>query len=260
MSEDSDVPPANGDSPSGGDEPGDEVTPAERLLLLQQVDTESDQLRNRLERLEERTVETARRAELVDWERRLAEYQRRTEDLDATIDVAERRGKELDALKVRLEAQLRTIIAPREAEALMHEISTVDAQRDTNETDELEALEEQSEIEELLVAHRADEQGRRQQFDEARTALTAAVTEIEAALAEIDHRRSDARAGVDPDVLATYDRLRQQHGVAIARLEGKMCSGCHLDLSAAEVESAREVASSGSGLAECPQCGRLLVP
>jgi predicted nucleic acid-binding Zn-ribbon protein len=56
-----------------------------------------------------------------------------------------------------------------------------------------------------------------------------------------------------------YEQLRARHGgVAIARLEGSRCGGCHLDLSTAELN---ELRSLGSGeLAECPNCGRLLVP
>jgi predicted nucleic acid-binding Zn-ribbon protein len=255
MSDDADVPHA--DRPDAED---DTDTVVARLLALQEIDTEADRLRLRLERLDERPAAAARRDEVADWERRLATYERRTEELDAAIDAEEHRGKDLDALKHRLEGQLRTIIAPREAEALMHEIATVDAQRDANETEELEALEEQAEIEGLLVAHRADEQAHRDRLAEAERALAAAEAEVGAALTEVEARRDGARAGIGAATLANYDRLRGQLGVAVSRLEGKMCSGCHLDLSAAEIDTARDVAAAGEGIADCPQCGRILVP
>ena len=38
-------------------------------------------------------------------------------------------------------------------------------------------------------------------------------------------------------MLADYERLRDHFGgVAVARLEGRRCSGCHLDLSTSEFE------------------------
>jgi predicted nucleic acid-binding Zn-ribbon protein len=46
--------------------------------------------------------------------------------------------------------------------------------------------------------------------------------------------------------------------VAVARLDGPRCTGCNLDLSTAEVDDVRSV---GAGeFADCPNCGRLLVP
>ncbi len=48
---------------------------------------------------------------------------------------------------------MKTVIAPREAEALMHEMSTLDEQTDALDTAELEALEEQSDVDDRLTAH-----------------------------------------------------------------------------------------------------------
>jgi predicted nucleic acid-binding Zn-ribbon protein len=46
--------------------------------------------------------------------------------------------------------------------------------------------------------------------------------------------------------------------VAVAKLDGSRCSGCHLDLSRSELDAVKHV---GAGeFADCPQCGRLLVP
>ena len=59
-------------------------------------------------------------------------------------------------------------------------------------------------------------------------------------------------------LLRRYDQLRKQNVVAAAALNGSRCEGCHLDLSAAELDDVRAQARAG-GLADCPQCGRLLV-
>ena len=66
-------------------------------------------------------------------------------------------------------------------------------------------------------------------------------------------------ARLDAGLLSRYERLRERFGgVAVARLEGTRCGGCHLDLSTAEVA---EVRAAGPGqFADCPQCGRLLAP
>jgi hypothetical protein len=254
--DDTDTPPTEGDDAGSAPPP----TTAELLLALQEIDTESDQLRSRRDRLDERAEQATAAAAVEEWERRLAANERRMVELSAAIDGAETTEEALEAKKARLEQQMKTIIAPREAEALMHEIATVDGEIDANETAELEALEEQSQIEAALAEQRASEPGLRDSLARADEALGAAVAEIDAALAGLDRRRDEARSGVEANGLANYDRLRAQLGVAVARLVGKMCGGCHLDLSAAEIDTLRESAAAGSGAADCPQCGRILLP
>ena len=91
---------------------------------------------------------------------------------------------------------------------------------------------------------------------------TAAWSSVDAALAEesasLQERRTAAAAAIPAGDLGTYETSRRHHdGVAIARLEGHRCAGCHLDLSAAELD---EVKSTPEGVVpECPQCGRFLV-
>ena len=57
---------------------------------------------------------------------------------------------------------------------------------------------------------------------------------------------------------ARYESTRAAFGgVAIARLNGRQCEGCHLDISAAEIDTLK--ATPPDQLPECPQCGRLLL-
>jgi uncharacterized protein len=253
--DDTDTPPTE-----GGDAGSAPPTTADLLLALQEIDTESDQLRSRRDRLDERAEQATSAAAVEEWERRLAANEQRIGELTAAIEGAETTEEALEAKKARLEQQMKTIIAPREAEALMHEIATVDGEIDANETAELEALEEQSQIEAALAEQRASEPGLRESLARANEALEVVVAEIDTALAVLDRRRDEARNGVEAAGLANYDRLRAQLGVAVARLVGKMCGGCHLDLSAAEIDTLRESAAAGSGAADCPQCGRILLP
>ncbi len=61
-----------------------------------------------------------------------------------------------------------------------------------------------------------------------------------------------------PSLLAAYEGLRPQlDGVAIARLQGSTCQGCHLGLAAYEVERLRQ--EPADTIVHCPECGRILV-
>jgi uncharacterized protein len=229
----------------------------EELLALQAVDTTTDQLTHRRSHLPELEVATAARAARADWERRRDEIERRLDALTVEIESAEHDSGEIDRHRDRLNAQLRTVYAPREAEALQHEIKSLSDRRSQLDDRGLNALEQQSTLDDERASHVRLEPAVSAALDAAEEALASAMAEIDRHLAELDGRRAGMRAELPPQLLTRYDHLRAQLGVAVARLVGSRCDGCHLDLSAAEVEAAKAV--DRAELADCPQCGRLLV-
>jgi predicted nucleic acid-binding Zn-ribbon protein len=228
------------------------------VLDLQAADTRADQLRHRREHLPEQQQVDTERAAYAAWERRRDGLQRRLQELDAVIAQSESESHEIDLQRARLEKQMKTVIAPREAEALMHEIAVLNERRGVLDDAELSALEEQTEIDDDLTAHRANEAALDSAIAVAEEAVAKVAADIDAELAEIAGRHAELRAAVDPALLERYDRLRRQNMVAAAALNGSRCEGCHLDLSAAELDEVRAVARAG-GVAECPHCGRLLI-
>lgn len=230
----------------------------QRVLALQAVDTEADQLALQRGRHPLREELAAQTEQLKQWERRRSALRERIDELGAAIEEAEQRGAELSGHKTRLERQMRTVIAPREAEALMHEIATIDSERDELDMQELEALEEQAQRDDELAEHLRSEESIRSAARQADEAVAEAVADIDRQLTTLDERRAGLRGGVSDSLLATYDRKRAALGVAAAQLVGRQCQGCHLDLSAAEVDTVKEEAAA-TGVTDCPQCGRLLV-
>jgi len=247
------------DAATSNDESRTGSTEATRLLDLQRVDTESDQLVNRRERLEERQQLLTVSGHLKEWERLCAAMRARIDELTAVIERSESEASAAATDKERLQAQLKTIIVPREAEALMHEITTLDEQIDALDITEIEALEEQSTIDDQLTDHLRAEQGLLDAVRSADLALQRATSEIEAELAVLADERTSRRAAFGDLMLVHYDRVRASSGVAVAQLVGHRCEGCHLDLSAAEVDDVKDEAASSEGVADCPNCGRMLV-
>jgi predicted nucleic acid-binding Zn-ribbon protein len=97
--------------------------------------------------------------------------------------------------------------------------------------------------------------------DEQAAALRARIAEAEVDVdAEIEANRAgrnELAAGVDADLLEQYEYLRKRlGGIAIARLVGNNCGGCHLQLSAVEVARLKKLGPDEP--ANCEECGRLL--
>ncbi len=153
---------------------------------------------------------------------------------------------------------MKTVIAPREAEALMRELATIAEQVDELDLQELAALEEQSAVDDQLAAHLRTEEQQRNRLRLADDALAAEVADIERELAGLAERRVELRSALADSLLATYDRKRQALGVAVAPLVGRQCQGCHLELSAAEIDTVKDEAAA-TGVTDCPDCGRLLI-
>jgi predicted nucleic acid-binding Zn-ribbon protein len=229
------------------------------LLELQRVDTTLDQLAYRRAHLPERAEAAGAASAMEVAERRRGELSARNEELDAAVEGLEREGGSLTAQKSRLEAQLKTVIAPREAEALMHELDTLAHRRDELDDRELAYLEEQSGIADELGALDAQLPELRSRVDVAAGALAAAEAVVDGEVADLGAARSDVSARIDGGLERRYEQLRARFGgVAIARLEGSRCGGCNLNLSTTELADVRGVPAGE--MAECPQCGRLLVP
>lgn len=229
------------------------------LLALQRVDSAIDQLRARRDRLPELDVARAAAGALAANRDALARLDARSAELAAAVESAEAASAEIDRHRARLEAQLKTIIAPREAEALMHEIATLGERRSAIDDTELEHLEEEAQLDEQRAALSAARPDLVSTDEAAAAALAAARREIDEQLAALDGQRPTLVAAVDAGVLRDYEgRRARQSGVAIAVLEGRTCSGCHLDLSTSEFEEVRRTPEGQP--ADCPQCGRWLVP
>ena len=234
------------------------ATIPELLLALQAVDTQADQLGHRREHSPLRADLASATSAMRTWEQERASLRSRIDELGESIEQAEQRGADLSAHRRRLEQQMKTVIAPREAEALMHEMATLDAQIDELDVSELESLEEQSALDDQLVEHLGHDEQLRERQHLADEALAAEVGDIDRELSELVDRRADLRGHLADGLLATYDRKRAALGVAVAPLVGKQCQGCHLELSAAEIDTVKDEAAE-TGVTDCPDCGRLLI-
>jgi predicted nucleic acid-binding Zn-ribbon protein len=153
---------------------------------------------------------------------------------------------------------MKTIIAPREAEALQHEMQTLAAER--NELDDRGLL--------LLESSAAVDEDLRQLVDAESRAIeveaTTAHALTQAAAAKSDEmtvllaRRAEVVLPIADADITTYDRLRSSYkGIAVAIIQHGVCGGCHMDISVSELDIMKRLPADQ--VAECPNCNRLLV-
>jgi predicted nucleic acid-binding Zn-ribbon protein len=233
----------------------------EALLVVQELDVATDQLRHRREHLDDRAALIARRADHQRVESALARIGARRTELGAHQDRLER---DIDQVREKAAGVDRTMYGgsvrnPRELMDLQEELEALGRRQRVLEDQELEVMEQLEPVEAELVSLRAE----RAELDDVIGGLEERVAEAEAEideqLADLAERRLAAIAPVAPEVLDEYDRLRERlGGVGVARLVGDSCAGCHLTLPRVEVDRIRH--GEAGPTVHCSECGRLLVP
>lgn len=229
------------------------------LLALQLVDSELDQLEGRRRRLAERAALADAQAAHQRWRTQRDTHQAALDAAAAAIAAAEEAGAEIDRKKARLDAQLKTVIAPREAEALMHEIEGLVLRHNELDDNELAAMEDQAAAEGAIAELDAIEPPLLDAIAAAQGHLDDTLASLADEEALLHQRRAAADAALgDADRSLYASALKRHGGIGFCRLERHTCSGCHVDLSQVEYEQVVADAASGE-LPECPHCARYLV-
>ena len=229
------------------------------LLSVQEHDTHIDQAVHRRATLPART-------ELDQVMRRLAAIEGESSDIEA-------RRRDLGRDQQRLEDEIATltdkatqhdkmlysgsITNPRELQAMQDEIAALKRRISQLEDQELELMEQIEPLDADLARLAAE----RDAGDAAAVALRAGIAEdevsIDAELTRLRAERAAAAGDIDADLIAEYETLRTHGGgIGIARLVGGSCGGCHLGLSAVEVDRLKRLPPDEA--AHCEECGRLL--
>jgi predicted nucleic acid-binding Zn-ribbon protein len=235
------------------------TSPLDALVALQDIDTAIDQHLHQRSHLPERT-------QLAAIDQQAAGLRSAAAEVTPVRDgIAERQAAlegELSATEERAAAVSRRLYggevsASRELQALAADIDGLKARASALEDQVLELMEER----EPLDARLSDLSSELAALDQRRRDLAAALAASEGAvdeqLADLISRREAVAQAVPADLAATYDRLRARlGGIAVARLVGNHCDGCHLTLPAAELDRIRHLPDGE--VVTCDQCGRIL--
>lgn len=232
----------------------------ERLLVVQQHDTHADQLVYRSQTLPVRAELAKAEADLADVDRKLAAVddrlaKLRSSQLRLEDDIASLRAKMNQSDK---QLYSGAISNPRELQALQDEIASIRRHVGQLEDDELEVMEATEPVDAERATLVAERDRCSSEAERLRTELSDVEAEIESELNSVYDDRAVAATEVPDDLWEEYDSLRSRlGGVAIARLAGSTCHGCHLALSAVEIDRIRHLLPDER--VHCEECGRLLV-
>ncbi|MFR9774902.1 zinc ribbon domain-containing protein [Micromonospora sp. MS34] len=229
-----------------------------RLLDLQAIDTALAQLAHRRRTLPELAELEALARELSALEDERVRAQVAVDDLDRDIARLEKDIDQVRARKSKDEARLAAGSGPaRELEAIQHELVSLNRRQGDLEDAELELMEQRETAQGVL-------DGVERRIADARDRRAAAEQRREESLAEIAKDEEFKRGARQPlagdlpsDLVALYDRIREDTGLGAALLTGARCGGCRLELSGADLARIRKAAPDD--VVRCEECRRIMV-
>jgi|TARA_B100001105_G_scaffold69784_1_gene54765 hypothetical protein len=236
------------------------MTGMEDLFALQDEDVLRGQLEYRRARLPEADAVLAAEAaragmatEVADLQIERLDHVRRQNRFEGEVAAIEVRLAELDQ---RLYGS--AITSPKEATALQNEIGSLRRRQDDLEGQILEIMETleptDARLEELDAAAIVADAG----IAAAKVALAETEAAIDGELAESATRREAAVEPLPADVLARYQQSLPSFGSStVVRFSGTDCSGCPYSMPSMEADRVKRLAAGT--LADCSECGRLVV-
>ncbi|NNG18429.1 hypothetical protein HJ590_02350 [Naumannella sp. ID2617S] len=200
---------------------------------------------------------------LADRKRLLADYTRaETEVSDLTRDQsrAEADLEPVRARKVRDQQRIDSgsVSDPKSLQGLIDEVQHLTRRISDLEDAELEVMEQL----EKATATFEELQARRGELETEIRALMktrdAQVAELDTKLGHADTERRALAEKLPQPLLAAYEKLRANHGgLGAAELRHGRCSGCRLDVNAADLRAF--AAAPADEVLRCEECGRILV-
>lgn len=231
-----------------------------RLLEVQNQDTQGDQLRHRRETHPLRAEMAEAQRERAELDGRLGQERERLGALEARqagleAEVAAARGR-LEGIEKRMYSG--EVGAARDLQAMAEEVDGLRSRIGRVEDVVLEVMEEREPVEALVGQLEVELAAIDDRLSHLGSDLRTAEAELAREEGEHVARRAELAATVPPDLLERYERLRQRlGGIGVAPLVNGSCGGCHLTLSATELDRVRK--APADAVLTCEQCGRILV-
>ena len=235
-----------------------EVIQQRSLLELADLDAELSRIEHRASHLAEQQRLEQAQADHRDANDRLASLRLALDDLDAHIAKFE---SEIEGVRDREDRDRKMLqdgaINAKQLGDLQHELETLERRQASLEDSLLEVMERREE----LQAQQSDELGKidtlQSELSEAQRARDDALSGIDQSRHQRASRRDELTAGLDPDLVSMYERQRSRGGPGAARLQGRRCGACRIEIDRGEI--ARISAAADDEVLRCPECGAILL-
>jgi uncharacterized protein len=227
---------------------------------VQALDARADLLRHQRASLPELAEFAALQASRTELDNRARDARIAVDDLtveqekvDADVEaVKTRRRRDRDRMDQGL------VTNPRDLERMGHELESLERRIASLEDEELEVMARLEDAQRDLAGLVAQVAEADQRLTEIAAVRDERLARIDEELSSLLAERAPVVESVPADLLALYDRLREQKGgVGAAELRQRRCTGCQLGIDNAELAVIK--AAPADDVIRCEECQRILV-
>ncbi|MBV7295808.1 hypothetical protein KRX51_07765 [Corynebacterium sp. TAE3-ERU12] len=220
-----------------------------QLLELSESRTQLDGIAARRDSLPERAEYTKLQSEAARSRTESARSRLAAKDLGMDL---RRLESDLDKLRRREADDRRTMRATEDEQArrdIDYDLRSTVRRREALERRIVEARDRRDAYDQHTTGATGDIE---EQLSAARRALEAADDALLREQHELEQRLTALRRVVDEDLLAEFDRLEDEVGIAVVRLNGRQCLSCFMDLDPVTLREFAQLAVDD--VAVCPEC------
>ena len=231
----------------------------ERLLELQKIDTQILQAEHRAQNLPEKLEISQLNNQISELTAQRNQLLVDQSDIKRELAKAEEDVEQVRVRKQKDESRLASGTgSAKDLENLQHEVATLERRISELEEVELEVMVRFEEIEKAMAALAAESSALEAQKSSVETVANEKLEIITKELEKLRGDRKDLASSIDGELLKLYEKIRADRGgIGAAEIIRKRCTGCQLDLTAAD--AARFAATSSDEVIRCEECRRILV-
>ena len=230
----------------------------EKLIRLQALDEQVRKLRAELD--EKPKLIAREKQQLEEARARLAAAEKKARDAHMAADRKELDVRTREAAILKVEGQLNSATSNKVYSDLLLNIRGARADIEKLEDSILGMMDEAEGLEAEVEKVRVEVRNAEDEFREAEKVFLAQSTEVEGRLVQRQGMRDLLAREVDPEVLSTYDRVREARrgiGITTVTVDGEgdhFCSACQMTVTIQDLS----VALAAAKVVQCRSCNRIL--
>jgi len=227
------------------------------LLEVSELDAELSKLAHRTANLPERQDLERIHAAQAAANDRLGALQIALEDLNIQVSRFE---AEIDGVRQREDRDrslLQSVADSKQLSELQHELETLQRRQSSLEDSLLEVMEHREQLQVQQATEQSAIEALQAESASAQHALDTTLGDIEHVSRLNSSRREELVAGLDPQLVALYERQRVGGGPGAAALQGRRCGSCRIEIDRGEMS--RISAAPEDDVLRCPECGAILL-
>ncbi|MEJ2220887.1 MAG: C4-type zinc ribbon domain-containing protein [Desulfobacterales bacterium] len=224
------------------------------LVNLQRIEIETCDIKAKINNVDQRLEKLDER--LSDFKQVIAEQESAIEGLNQQYRSYETDVRmNLDAIK-KSEAKLSSVKTNKEYQAFLKEIDDLKEKNSKLEDDMIEFLDRIEAAEKILNEKMTEYSELQTRLNIEKETIQKETEEGRRQLENLDTQLKTVAAGIDANLLATYNHVKslQSNAIGIVAVIGAVCQGCHMNIPPQMYNELQR----GDSLKRCPICDRII--